>query len=273
MIEQSVEPTMIRFLPLILLGVISVLYLLIAGIVAMRRGIRDHTVRLLLLFLLVSAAGEFLHALWYLLNLFVPLQGMLSLLPMQIALLLAFIYFHLSRTFLRFQETDREWWRPGIVVMAGVLLLQGALLLILPDDVRFGQWGVQYRQVGLGILAGGWMIFTGGVALLALRAYRGAQGAWHRNRVKYWLLALFLIVFADTLLFAGRGMVGSGVRFAATLLMVYAVVSHRLFDVSQMLRYILSYLIITFLTIIIYLLGFASMQYFFQEILILDYGP
>ena len=86
---------MIYLLPIILLTVISVIYLLIAGVTAARRGFREHPVRLLLLFLVVSAGGELLHAFWQLLGLFVPLTDVLSLLPIQIILLLAFLYFHL----------------------------------------------------------------------------------------------------------------------------------------------------------------------------------
>ncbi|MBN1220172.1 MAG: GAF domain-containing sensor histidine kinase [Anaerolineae bacterium] len=264
---------MTRFIPSLVLVAISLLYLLIAGAVAVRRGFRDHTIRLLLLFVTVAAGSELLYALWQLLSALVLLEGLLALLPIQLVLLLAFLYFHLSRAFLRLQQTDQDWWRLGIALMVGVLLLQGVLLVVIPSDFRLGRWDVQYRHPALSILIIGWMVFIGGVALLTLRSYRPAPGPWHRNRLKYWLLGLCLLVVADGLFFAGHGLVGSTVRLAAVLIMVYAVVVHHLLDMSQMMRYILSYLIITFLTLIFYLLGFISMQYVFQEILVLNYDP
>ncbi|MBN1994885.1 MAG: GAF domain-containing sensor histidine kinase [Anaerolineae bacterium] len=262
---------MTHLIPIIPLAAVSLIYLLIAGITAARKGFREPTIRLLLIFLVVSAGGELLHTLWQLADLFTPLPGVLRLIPIQVVLVLAFLYFHLSRVFLRHQETD--WWRPGIVLVIIELLLQGVLLLILLPILRLGQENVRYQQLGLSILIIGWAIFIGGVTLLTLRSYQQAQTPWHRNRIKYWLLGLCLVVLADGLLFADHQILSSGLRLAATLIIVYAALAYRLLDVSQMMRYTLSYLMITFLTIILYLVGFVSAQYVFQEILVLDYGP
>ena len=172
------------YIPLILLIAISAIYLLIAGLAAARRGFREHIIRLLLLFLVVSAGAELLHALWQLAKLSAPLEGFLSLLPIQVVLLLAFLYFHLSRAFLHLQTKDQGWWKPGVAVMAVELLLQGALFLVLPPVLNFGKWGIQHQHLGLSILIIGWMVFTGGVAMMTLRSYRQAQTPWHRNRIR-----------------------------------------------------------------------------------------
>jgi signal transduction histidine kinase len=254
------------YIPLILLSVISAIYLLIAGLAAARRGFREHIIRLLLLFLVVSAGAELLHA-WQLAKLSVPLEGFLSLLPIQVVLLLAFLYFHLSRTFLHLQTTDQDWWRPGVAVMAVELLLQVALFLVLPPVLNFGKWGIQHQQLGLSLLIIGWMIFTGGVATMTLRSYRQAQTPWHRNRIKYWFLGLCFVVGGNALLFAGHGVLGSSLYLAATLIISYAVLTYQPFDVNQVVRYILSYLITTLLIILLYLIGFVAMQYVFQMVL------
>ncbi len=239
------------FIPIILSTVISILYLLVTGVVLIKRSFRQHTIRLLLLFLMTSAMWESLHSLWQLVKLFATPNGILTQLPIQGILLLAFLYFQLSRAFLRHKETASGRWAWGIILMAVVLFFRLGILLLLPSA----------EQLGLIILIFGWASFTSGVGYLTLRVYRQAPGAKHRNRIKYWFIGLCLMVAGDVFLFADHEALGSMFRLAATLVVVYAMLNYQLFDVSQLMRHTLNYLAITMITLISYCLGFLAMQY------------
>ncbi len=258
-------------IPVITLIVISIFYLLIVTVTVIRRGWREYTTRLLLLFLGTSVIWELLHAMSKIILLFLPDNKLLTQLPVQGVLLMAFIYFHLSRSFLRLKETDRDWWRLGVALMVTVLFLQGIIFLVVSEGLPMGNWILSCQQLQLTVLVLGWASFSSGVALLTLRSYRQMSGPLHRNRIKYWLLALCFILLGDAMFFAEHDIIGSGIRLAASLLISYAMLTYNLFDVSQMMRHLLNYLIIALLTVFFYLISFITVQYIFGALL--DYNP
>ncbi len=252
---------MFSFVPIILATIISILYLVLTGIVLVLRSFRQHTIRLLLLFLMTSAIWESLHALWQLTRLFTNPTGMLIQLPIQGILLLAFMYFQLSRAFLRHREAEEGRWAWGIGLMVVVLLLRLACLFFLPTVIYVGGVAITSNMIGLSILMIGWGSFTSGIGFLTLLVYNKAPGAKHRNRIKYWLIASCFMVAGDAFLFGNHEVIGSILRLAATLIIVYAMLTYHLFDVSQLLRQTLNYLIITLATLMVYLGGFLAMRY------------
>jgi signal transduction histidine kinase len=73
-------------------------------------------------------------------------------------------------------------------------------------------------------------------------------------------------LFGDLLFFAGQEIPGGGIRLLGTLIAAYVVLTHRLPDVRRTTRRILSYLLLTLLTVAIYTAGFTAVQYLFQDI-------
>lgn len=255
---------MIISLEVSLLLIISAVYLLTTGIVIFWRGFREHAIHLLVIFLVTSAIWELLHAVWQLVNVSLPPEAIFWEVPIQGVLLLAFLCFMLSRAFLRLSKAERDWWAIGIAVMALVLLARVLIFFLFPETIQVAGQPIQQQHIGRGITILGWAGFMSGVALLTLRVYHQAQGALHRNRLKYWHLVLLFLVFGDGLLFFERDVVGSTLRLAATLLMTYAVSTYRLLNVNQMIRHLLSYLIITLLTTIFFLVSFFGIQQIIQ---------
>jgi len=256
----------ILLLPLLILIVISLIYLLMGGVALWRRGWQEHPIRLLAIFTFTAAAAELLHAMWQLLYIALrPSDPDFLQFPIQSILLLAFIYFLLSRAFLRLNETDRNWWTLGIAVMVVTMSLRLFVFFLLPPMLMVGNLPIPRHQIGLSVIVIGWAIFMSGVAMLTFRASAQAQGPLHRNRIRYWLLGLWLFLLSDTMLFSGHDLLGSTARLGATLIIVYAISRHQLLNITRLLRHVLNYIIITLLMTFLYLTSFMAVRYAMQN--------
>ncbi len=257
---KTADPT------LIFLGLVGVLYFLIAGVTLKRRGFREWAVDLLGLYFVLSfflTLGQVLSRLGWLAFL---ADDVLARVPLYGLLLLSLLFLHLNRSFLRLEGAGWSWWALGVAWIAAVVVLNENLLA-LPQVLWAGKgWSIQRQGIGFSALVFGWGIFMGGATLLTARAYRRTQQPLHRNRITYWSLALGLTIASAALLFAGREPLDSGFHLLGTLIAAYVVLTYRLPDVRQMARRTVSYLIITLLTVIIYTAGFLLMEYVFQSV-------
>jgi len=250
----------------VIAGVGAVFYFLVGGIVLAKRGLQERAVRSLVLYAAVSF-------LWTLLLIFCRLGWLASLpdsllarVPFYGMLFLSLLFLHLSRSFLRLERGGLGWWVLGMVLMAAVVSFD-ANLFALPETLWARErWIIRREGLTSCSLILGWGVFMGGVALLAVRAYRQTQQPLHRNRITYWPLALGFTVTSDTLLFVGQEMLACGFRLLGMLIAAYVVLTHRLPNVRQTARRTVSYLIITLLTVIIYTAGFLAVQYVFKTV-------
>jgi len=259
-VMETADPTIIFSV------LVGLLYLLTAGVILKRRGLREWAVGLLVLYVVISffwALGQAFSLLdWSPL----PASDVLARLPFYGLLFLSLLFLHLTRSFLRLEGTGWGWWAQGVAWITTAVVLNENLYP-LPEVLWVGGgWTIQHQQISLGALVFGWGVFMGGATLLAAKEYRRAQQPLHRNRITYWFLALGLTVAGAVLFFAGRGALGSDFHLLGTIGVAYVVLTYRLPDVRQMARRTVSYLIITLLTATIYAAGFLATQTVFQSV-------
>ena len=254
------DPTMVS------LVLIAILYLPAAGVILKRGNFRERAGGLLLPYLLISS-------LWTLgqacsrLDWPAPLVGeVLARISLYSLPVLASLFLHLNRSFLRLEGNSRGWWAMGGIWTAAVVVFNESLLA-RPYGMRSGPgWILQRQALPFGVLVAGWVVFMGGATLLTARAYRRTQQPLHRNRIAYWFPALGLTIAGAALVLARRELLGSGFYLLGTLSAVYAVLTYRLPDVRQMARRTASYLVITLLAVIVYTAGFLAAQAVFQSV-------
>ncbi len=244
----------------------SALYFLTAGGILLKRGLQERTVRSLVLYVTASFLWTSLLAFWRLGHFVFLMDHIVAHMPLYGVLLLSWLFFHLSRSFLRLGRPGRDWWAFGAVCIVVLVILESGALN-LPEVLWLrGGWGLEREGLVLGTVVVGWGVLMLGATLLVGKAHRWAEQPLHRNRIKYWPLPLALTVAGDVLLFAQRLTLGSGLRLAGTLVAAYLMLAHRLPDIRQTARRVVSYLIITLLTVVIYTVGFLATQYVFQAV-------
>jgi len=277
---NTVSPTLIS---LILTGV---LYLPIAGVILKRRGLQEWATHLLVLYVGTSS-------LWTLGQVFLrpdglatPAQDVPARVWLYGLLLLAWLFLHLTRSFLRFAGAGWGWWALGAAWIAAAIVLNENWLglpeiwwaggHVPPTGVEglpatsagVGGLLAWHWSLAFGVAIAGWGAFIGGATVLTVRAYHQAQQPLHRNRIKYWAVALGLTASgaALTLLLAGQTPIGSGFHLLGTLCATYAMLTYRQPDVRQVARRTASFLIVTLLTVAIYTASFLAMQAIFQSV-------
>ena len=277
---NTVSPALIS---LILTGV---LYLPIAGVILKRRGFQEWATRLLVLY--VGASSLWTLGLVFLRpgGLATPAQDVPARVWLYGLLLLAWLFLHLTRAFLRFAGSGWGWWALGAAwIVAAIVLNENWLGLpevswagghVPPTGVEglpatptsVGGLLAWHWSLAFGVAIAGWGAFMGGATLLTARAYHQAQQPLHRNRIKYWAVALGLTASGAVLtpLLAGTAALGSGFHLLGTLCATYAVLTYRQPDVRQVARRTASFLIVTLLTVVIYTAGFLATQALFQSV-------
>jgi signal transduction histidine kinase len=255
-------------LTIIILAIESFLYLLICAIILKRGNWQERTSRILL----VYAAASCLWALQQMasrlgwLGLLDADPYLMARIPLYGLLALTFLFFYLSRRFLRISGRNWPW---AVLVITAIVVLVGLdtkQLLIAEVMWLSNRWGIHQLALTYGIAIVTWGLMMGTILLQTIQAYRQAQLPLHRNRIIYWPLAWGFTLVGDLLFFAAYEALGGDVRLLGTLFAAYAVLTHRLPDVRQTVRRVSSYLIMTLLTIAIYTAGFAAVQYFFQSV-------
>ena len=161
--------------------------------------------------------------------------------PFHSSFWLAGLFLLLTRSFLR-QPQPRRW----------IVLTYAAFgLTVFGLDMYFALQQDIYLLVGDMVISRAqaliWLSMLGwGVALFAatfstLLAFRAATQPLHRNRITYWLPALYGILIGDALLFAGQWVVGAAVHFVGVSIATIAVLLYTLPDVRQLSRGVLAY--------------------------------
>jgi signal transduction histidine kinase len=250
------------------LSVESILYLLLI-LLALRRGhVGERMVRNLMAYAALSG-------LWVLAQLgrnlgWLALLGIndyvAARLPLYGVLVLALLFLHLTRSFLRLGGRAWGWTVLVVVWLAGLVAIDAGLVDVAAWLPILGQWNVGRLSLSYGATVAGWGLFMVAAFLLTVRSYRQTKLPLHRNRLTFWLIAWTLTLAGDLVFFGGHEIIGSDVRLVGTLAAAYVVLIHRLRDVRQTMRRSLSYLVMTALTVVIYTGGFAAVQYFFENL-------
>lgn len=232
----------------------GILCLLIVGVVLKRRGFREQTARLLVLYVTALCVWElgraFLHLGW--------LAFLTDAVTVQVAtcglLVLSLLFLHLSRSFLRLEGAGYGWWALGAGWITTLVVLDSELL-VLPNVLWINSERLTYI---------GWGIFMSGATILTMMSYHRTRQPLHRNRITHWSLTLSLTIAGAALFLAGHEPVSSGFYLLGALGATYVVLTHRLPDVRQAARRAVNHLIVTLLTALVYAAGLITTYYLSQ---------
>lgn len=248
----------------IILVLESILYACVAVIVFRGRKLQERAAHWLILYAAVSCLWSLWQVTQGLNGASLVTNGVAARITLYGLTLLAWLFLHLTRAFLRLEWKAWGWWILGVAWVV-VLAALDTNIYSLPETLwSWNGWSVKRQGLIFSVLAAGWVVFTVETALLILRVYRQTQQPLHRNRLKYWSLAWGFALVGDVLFLAGYPTPGGVLRVVAIALATYAIVTHQLADVRQIIRRSLSYLVITLLIMSLYMAGFAAMQYVFQ---------
>ncbi len=165
----------------------------------------------------------------------------------------------LTTIFLR-QEIRWAWIWP---VVGGVLWIGMGIL-----DWTGVEWlwwkSVSALNLSTSLSIVAWAGFCGTAYLLSWLAFSNTRRPLHRNRLRYWLLILILIIGGDAL-FISFGFpydeLGTLLHWSGTALAIVALLSHHLPDLSGVARHIVRYILLTLLTGLIFFGSLFGVQY------------
>jgi len=249
---------------IVILALESVVYLLAPAIILKRSGLQGRARRAMILYAAVSSLWMLDQVIWRLDWLDALKADLPERIPLYGVFVLSWLFLHLSRAFLRLEETDRRWWWLGLAWLAFLVIFDADVLRLAEVWWRSNGWVLRRTRIGMGALVAGWGLYMFVAALLTTRAFRRARQPLHRNRLTYWWPVLMLTLAGGALSLAKIEPLGSGLCLLGALIGAYAVITHNLPDVRQAARRAANYLFITLLTVAIYTAGFATMQYFFE---------
>jgi signal transduction histidine kinase len=252
-------------------ALITLLYLLMVWAILKRRTFRERGVSLLVIYIGLASLWSLLQILPYIAEVSLFISEIFRRVLLYGLLILAFLLVHLTRSFLRLPPNGRIWWGLG-GLWSLLAILFNENLFPLPEVLWAGNGLLIYRQdLNLGILISGWFVALGSAALMTIQAYYRTQQPLHRNRITYGFAALSFTAAGAILFFRRHEILGNIAYLFGTLGLSYLMITYRLPDIRQMARRIISYLIITLLTMIIYSIGILASQAASQSAL--GYAP
>ncbi len=172
----------------------------------------------------------------------------------------------LTTVFLR-QETRWAWiWAViGGVFVAGMVALDWT-------GVEWPWWSAVSElrlSTALAILA--WAGLCNTAYFLSWRALRQTRRPLHRNRLRYWLLILVLILSGDALFISFNfpyDELGAMLHWSGAALAIVALLSHHLPDLSGIARHAVRYFLLTLITAFVFFGSILGAQYIAQYVTI-----
>ncbi len=155
-----------------------------------------------------------------------------------------------------------------LIVVWGVALLivelSGAAPLLGSQPWVVDALGSQQVTIGFEVAALGWMLISLLLFVLTWRAFLSEPLPLYANRILFWAAVSPTLLFGDALTAWSRApwhYVGYGLRLAGAIGAVYAVVSHRVIDLREFVRWFVSRLILMAVTGALVFGGIAVVLY------------
>ena len=239
--------------PLLMLLALSVCYAVLLAWIILKRGLRNVTDRALISYLCASAVWSAAFVLGRIAPLNSPLEFVGKRVAMGGLVVMAVLLLNLTHALLR--QSDRftaVWWFLGIVSMVVVVLM---ILDLLPWQIpTLYVKGYAIRQNDLAQLfsIAIWAGFTIAAILVTWRVYRETVSPVHRNRYRYLLLAIAMLVVADTFFATNLSpldLFAVAVRWVSALVLTLAALRPKLADIKSVYRRAFSYMAVTLLTV------------------------
>lgn len=177
--------------------------------------------------------------------------------------ILSVAFWAFARSFLQ----KENWLSVGWLVSPAVLVLMAVLdwdLIAIPFDVRAWTRGrFTPKDVPSLLSVAAWTCFSAQTALTTLHEYHHNKSPLHRNRIKYLIASIVLVVAGyglDLIRLEPYQYLGLGTHWLGAAVAIYAIVSEHLPDISTHILQSLNYLIVTLFTIAVYLLSIYAVQ-------------
>jgi hypothetical protein len=181
---------------------------------------------------------------------------------------MAVILYQLTRVFQRKKGTGWIGWLGGLLFLAGsVVLYENPFLL--PDTLGtllLGGYIISRWLAAYAVLVVGWGAFMGWVLLVTYRNYRETLSPLHRNRTKYWSIAVCLAIVSEVLYLGLMVLPSNILHLLAQGICVYVLTTHNLPDLRMSTRRSASYLIMLLLTVGVYTGGYFAIQFVFRNV-------
>lgn len=190
--------------------------------------------------------------------------------PLYGAMVLAILFYYLTRQFLRLPATGWRGWALGGAWVLVVLAVDSRLIPTAEVWASGPGWAITRGNVTVLGLVMGWAAFIGAATWLTRRAYRQTEQPLHRNRLMYWLPAVSFILLGDALLVAGDQASGTSLHLVGALVAGGAVLTHRLPDVRRNVRGAAGYVLVTLFSAAIYLAVFFGVRWVLSLVAGLD---
>lgn len=181
-------------------------------------------------------------------------------------LIMAVLFFQLTRCYERKEDYGLKWWGVGTA-----FFLVGLLLYVNPFSwpdtfLPIGGYVFVRWLVAFGVLVSGWGVFSIASIRSTILTYRQTTSPLHRNRNKYWALAVILAITSQGLLLGQKIITGSLLQLLFIAIATCTLLTYTLPDLRLAARRTVSYLIMTILTTCIYTGGYFAAQVFFQTV-------
>ena len=150
------------------------------------------------------------------------------------------------------------WWIAGLGATLVVILLHPDVLPLHLAAVRMGGRTIGQAQVARWLGLAVWAALTATTCTAVIRAHAQATGLTRRNRLRYLLLFLLLLVSGDIALATTSASVrlfGALIKLGSLLVLSLAVLRHHLIDIMTLYRRAFSYVAVTLATAAIGLAG------------------
>jgi hypothetical protein len=262
--KVQLEPIMpyadLTFLILTLAGT---LYLAMFVLTLRARRLREQAVVLIQVFLLVSAAWLAVQALLRLAQAG-QLAGFdtfaLERTSLYLLLAQALLFFKLTALFERRSGHGLYSWLAGGLFLATSIIFYENMPRLPELVLRTGSREITPWLLAFTILVLGWGGFMGGAVLMTIRAYRNSSSPLHKNRNKYWSLAVAFTVTGQGLLLGRILVPGVTVQLLAVFIAVYVLLTYHLPDLRLAARRIGIYLLVMAISLLLYTAVLYEMQ-------------
>jgi signal transduction histidine kinase len=182
------------------------------------------------------------------------------------AVLVCWAYLGFSLQFLRYSRRMLQVWLAGLIPLVGLIILDSNPFINFPDAL-WRNGGNELLRVNFcwyALLAlGSAYLLCAGVA--TIRAHIATNQPMHRNRTRYLYAAWLLVAAAAALIFAGLPLPGFSLHLLTVPLLVIITLVHQLPDLRVAVRQLLSYAIMTVLTVLLFTGVFVGVSRYSED--------
>ena len=228
--------------------VLTTCYLGLAAVIRLRRRTTGKAARALFVYLLAAAVWNVALALSMMSWISPSLASLGAHAASGGLVLLAVVFLHLTYTFLdRKGRYAAVWWTLGIVS-----LLSGTLLDPARVPLTIGRFTVGLGQIIQVLSVFAWAGLKLAAILGTWGVLRETASPMHRNRYRYWLLSVALLILGDLLLTTTIPLtmvLGSGINLISAVVSAMAILRYRLVDIKSLYRRAFGYVTVTLLIV------------------------